>query len=137
MLNEVQKSLAGVKITYTTPNDDGSEQGEDNDDPRTPEEKYEEWRRDLSPIADISFPVREFPLIVELTNDLRWLNRKTEETVTVDLISKVVDGVPEINHIVDFTELIKLDGGEYHLVSNKISFTPRKLIQKLQLIRWV
>ena len=65
-----------------------------------------------------------------------WLNRKVQETVSVDLVAKVDNGVPSIQHIVDFTERVKLDGAEYFLVSNRTSFTPRKLIQKLQLIRW-
>lgn len=132
MCDEVQRILKGFTITYNNPDDDDDE----DEDDRTPEEIYEDWRRKLAPIADISFPVRELNLIVRLTNDLLWLNRKTEETVTLDLISKVVDGVPEINHIVDFTERIIFNGAEYFLVSNNISFTPRKLIQKLQLIRW-
>lgn len=101
-----------------------------------PEERYEQLRSKLAPIADISFPVRELDLIQELTRDLLWLNRKTQITVSVDLISKIEKGVPELKHIVDFTERVKFDGAEYFLVSNQISFTPRKLIQKLQLVRW-
>ena len=91
---------------------------------------------ELSAIVDDSFPVKESAIKTVLNEALRWLHRKTIETVTVDLISAVVDGVPSINHIVDFTERVKLNGAEYFLVSNTISFTPRKLIQKLQLIRW-
>ena len=92
--------------------------------------------KELSTIEDSSFPVRGDSMKKTLNAALRWLHRRIEETVTVDLTSRIVDGVPEINHIVDFTERVKLDGAEYFLVSNKISFTPRKLIQKLTLIRW-
>ena len=91
---------------------------------------------ELSAIKDSSFPVRESNLKTTLQSALRWLHRRTEETVTVDLISRIDNGVPEITHIVDFTDRVKLDGAEYYLVSNQISFTPRKLIQKLNLIRW-
>lgn len=101
-----------------------------------PEEIYEENRSRLAPIADISFPVRELDLIQRLTDDLEWLNRKIQVTVTVDLIDKIQNGVPTLNHIVDFTERVKLDGYEYFLISNTVSFTPRKLIQRLQLLRW-
>lgn len=101
-----------------------------------PEEIYEENRSRLAPIADISFPVRELDLIQRLTDDLKWLNRKIQVTVSVDLIDRIVKGVPTLKHIVDFTERVKLDGYEYFLVSNRISFTPRKLIQSLQLVRW-
>ena len=123
-IGEVQKILSGWTVTYNISGND--------DKPKT----YEDWRRKLAPIADISFPVRELDLLSVLTADLLWLNRKIQETVTVDLISKVDKGIPEIDHIVDFTERIKFNGNEYFLVSNKITFTPRKLIQKLQLIRW-
>ena len=90
----------------------------------------------LSLIVDNSFPVFGTKFKDQLNEDLRALHRTIVETVTVDLISKVIDGVPEINHVVDFTDKISLDGKNYFLVSNNISFTPRKLIQKLQLIRW-
>lgn len=101
-----------------------------------PEERYEENRSRLTPIADTSFPVRELDLIQRLTDDLKWLNRKIQVTVSVDLISKIEKGVPALKHVVDFTKRVKLDGYEYFLISNKISFTPRKLIQSLQLVRW-
>ena len=100
-------------------------------------ETNNEFDDQLQAIVDDSFPVQGEAMKKKLNEDLRWLHHKIIETVTVDLISKVVDGVPEINHIVDFTDKIKLDGGDYYLVSNRISFTPRKLIQNLQLIRWV
>ena len=91
---------------------------------------------ELSLIIDVSFPVREEEIKDTLNEALRWLHRKIIKTVTVDLISKVNNGIPELDHIVDFTERVKLDGEEYFLVSNTISFVPEKLIQKLKLIRW-
>ena len=66
----------------------------------------------------------------------KWLNRKIQVTVTVDLIDEITNGVPTLNHVVDFTERVRLDGVEYFLVSNAISLTTRKLIQHLQLVRW-
>lgn len=130
MIGEVQKTFKGWTITYNNSNADD----DDNDD--TDGDDYEDWRRKLAPIADVSFPVRELDLLMTLTEELLWLNRKVQETVNVDLIAKVYNGVPSIQHIVDFTERIMFDGAEYFLVSNRITFTPRKLIQKLQLIRW-
>ena len=97
---------------------------------------YEARRSRLAAIADTSFPVRELNLIKKLTDDLKWLNRKIQVTVTVDLLSRVENGVPDLKHVVDFTERVKLDGVEYFLVSNNVSLTPRKFIQKLQLVRW-
>lgn len=133
-LAETQKNLSGWTVTYNNGTDEEEESGTDSY--VNPERAYEDWRRKLAPIVDISFPVREEQLLYTLTEDLKWLNRKTQETVSVDLISKVVNGIPELQHIVDFTEKITLNGATYFLVSNNISFTPRKLIQKLQLIRW-
>lgn len=131
-INEVQKTFTGDTIIYdinpTSDGDDsGSGGGSGNED---------DWRQRLAPIADISFPVYGEDLLLELTAALEWLNRKVQETISVDLISPIADGIPAISHIVDFTERVALDGKEYYLVSNKISFTPRRLIQKLTLIRW-
>ena len=110
------------------------------------EENKEEWEKrleelkeefaGLSKISDISFPVRDKLEKVILDEALYRLNGKIQETITLDLISPVNNGIPTINHIVDFTERIKFDGNEYFLVYNRITFNPRKLIQKLQLIRW-
>ena len=125
-INQVQKTFSGLRITITYDNGTGDElQSDDND-----------WRDRLSPIENFPFPVRGYNLIKELTDALLWLNRKIEETVSVDLISRIENGIPSINHVVDFTERILLNDKEYFLVSNQISFTPKKLIQKLNLIRW-
>ena len=95
-----------------------------------------ESKPELSPIDTTSFPVEEPEILAELVEALKWLNRKTQETVTVDILDEIKNGVPTIGHIVDFTERVILNGAEYFLVSNQISFTPRSLIQKLQLVRW-
>lgn len=131
-INEVQKTFTNATIT---PDNNGDTDGNGHSSSGK-DDTYEDWRRRLSPIADTSFPVRELVLIRELTRDLYWLNRKTQETVTVDILDEIKNGVPTIGHIVDFTERVILDGAEYFLVSNQISFTPRSLIQKLQLVRW-
>lgn len=91
---------------------------------------------ELSFIVDDSFPVRGEDMKNTLNQALRWLHRKIIETVSVDLVANVVNGVPSIRHVVDFTERIRFNGNVYFLVSNKISFIPRKFIQKLQLVRW-
>lgn len=124
-VNEVQKTFTDAKIT--------PEKKDDEDDV---EEAYKKLRKSISPIADVSFPVRDITLLFELTKALEWLDRKTQEEITVDITDKVIAGVPEHLHIIDFTERILLDGAEYFLVSNNIQFTPKKLIQKLRLIRW-
>ena len=130
-------TIEQVRQTFTravikpTNNDGGS-----SDDSSDPDDEYKKARAKLAPTADISFPVREFNQLRELTNELIRLNRKIQEEISVDLYVKIIAGVPEILHIIDFTERIILDGNEYYLVSNNFIFTPRKLVQKLKLIRW-
>lgn len=96
----------------------------------------DDWRNRLKAIVDTTFPVMEYEILKELTDAVLWLNRKIQEEISVDLIAKIDNGVPSINHIVDFTERILLDGNEYYLVSNSIELTPRKFIQRLTLVRW-
>lgn len=104
---------------------------EDNEE----EQPEEETSDQLSMIEDSSFPV-DSKTKKKLNRALQSLNGSIETTITVDLISRITNGVPEITHIVDFTGRVRLDEAEYYLVSNNITVTPRKLIQKLQLIRW-
>lgn len=129
-INQVQKTFSGGRIVYDISNGNGDDSG------GSSPSSSDDWRKRLSPIMDTSFPVYGEDFLRELTDALEWLNRKIQETISVDLISRVENGVPAIQHIVDFTERIKLDGQEYFLISNKISFTPNTLIQKLNLVRW-
>ena len=131
-VNEVQKTFSGAKIQYDKNNSDSDS------DPaaKKREEQYKEIRKQLSRVMDISFPIRDLGTVQELTIALNWLNRKTQEEVSVDITDNIVKGVPRLLHIIDFTERIKLDGKEYFLVSNNISFTPKSFIQKLRLVRW-
>ncbi|MBR1578879.1 MAG: LamG domain-containing protein [Selenomonadaceae bacterium] len=130
-VNEVQKAFTNARAGRTNGGDGGSS-GDDGSQGGT----YEDWRRRLSPIVDTSFPVRDFNQLVELTNEVHWMNRRTRERVNVELIGSVNNGVPEQTHIIDFTERVMLDGHEYFLEANTITFTPRKLVQRLQLVRW-
>ncbi len=87
-------------------------------------------------LIDTSFPVKGEVFLRKLTKALEWLNRKTQEEVSLEIVANVRNGVPDVTHIVDFTERIKLDGNEYFLVSNNIELTPRSLRQKLRMVRW-
>ena len=134
-INEVRKTFTYATITPDPGKDPNNpETGGDSED--SIENEYKKMRAQLAPTADITFPVREFETIFELTQALIWLNRKTQEEISVDVIDKIVGGVPTINHIIDFTERIKFNGNEYYLVSNQIRLTTRKLIQSLKLVRW-
>ena len=82
------------------------------------------------------FPVADEDMLYQLTKDLEWLNRKRQEEVNVDIVSPVVDGVPTIKHVIDFTERILLDGHEYYLKTNRLELKPYELRQRLSLVRW-
>ena len=98
--------------------------GDDDDGP-----KYES-------LIDTEFPVIGDDYLWELTKAIEWLNRKTQETVTVEILANIHNGVPDVKHIVDFTERIKFNGNEYFLVSNVVELTPRNLRQTIKMTRW-
>ena len=82
-LQEVQKKLTGIKYTIknNTP--------KDKDKPKNFEDEYKEWRNQLAPIIDITFPVREIAKLYELTTALKKLNRSVQEEISVDIIDNV------------------------------------------------
>ena len=87
-------------------------------------------------LIDTEFPVKDKAYLKELTQAILWLNRKTQETVTLEIHARIQDGVPDVGHIVDFTERIKFEGHEYFLVSNTVELTPRSLKQTIKMTRW-
>lgn len=82
------------------------------------------------------FPVNDRDTVAALYAELKWMNRRTQETVSLDVVGNVVDGVSEITHVFDFLTRYQLGGAEYYLVSNTVNFNPRQLIQTLTLVRW-
>ena len=87
-------------------------------------------------LIDTEFPVKGEAYLKELTQAILWLNRKTQETVTLEVFANIQDGVPDVGHIVDFTERIKFEGQEYFLQSNAVELTPRSLKQTIKMTRW-
>ena len=104
----------------------GAEYGNDDDDDGP---KY-------ASLVDTEFPVSGYDYLEELTKAIEWLNRKTQETVTVEIHANIRDGVPDVNHIVDFTDRIRFQGQEYFLISNNVELTPRSLRQTIKMTRW-
>lgn len=129
-VNEVQKKFNPIIISQIPNNPD------DPEDPNYDDETYTEWRNRMSPIANTTFPVKDYGNLKKLTEEIYWMNRKTQERVSITLVTPVVHGVPKLNHVVDFTERVRLDGNEYFLVSNQLTYKPRELLQKLELVRW-
>ena len=89
-----------------------------------------------SSLIDTEFPVVGTDYLRALTREIEWLNRKTQETVTVEIRARIQNGVPDIEHIVDFTERIRFEGYEYFLQSNTVELTPRLLRQTIKMVRW-
>ena len=89
-----------------------------------------------SSLIDTEFPVVGSEYLQTLTREIEWLNRKTQETVTVEIRARIQNGVPDIDHIVDFTERIRFEGHEYFLQSNTVELTPRLLRQTIKMVRW-
>ena len=89
-----------------------------------------------SSLIDTEFPVVGTDYLRALTREIEWLNRKTQETVTVEIRARIRSGIPDIDHIVDFTERIRFEGHEYFLQSNTVELTPRLLRQTIKMVRW-
>ena len=89
-----------------------------------------------SSLIDTEFPVVGADYLRVLTREIEWLNRKTQETVTLEIRARIQNGVPDIDHIVDFTERIRFEGHEYFLQSNMVELTPRLLRQTIKMVRW-
>ena len=89
-----------------------------------------------SSLIDTEFPVVGTDYLRALTREIEWLNRKTQETVTVEIRARIQNSVPDIDHIVDFTERIRFEGHEYFLQSNTVELTPRLLRQTIKMVRW-
>ena len=89
-----------------------------------------------SSLIDTEFPVVGTDYLRALTREIEWINRKTQETITVEIRARIRSGVPDIDHIVDFTERIRFEGHEYFLQSNMVELTPRLLRQTIKMVRW-
>lgn len=92
-------------------------------------DNYEETTVGGFSLYDSSFPIHDEATLIKVTNVLKWLNRKTRETVTLSIYN--------YPHVIDFNERIVLGGHEYFLVSNT-AHTTSKIFneQNLTLVRW-
>lgn len=95
------------------------------------EEHTESENRTIAgnPLIDPNFPVIGDGALAELTSAVKWLNRKTKETVSFD--------VYDYPHVFDLNDRIILNGNEYFIESNTVIKTPRIVNQQsLVLVRW-
>lgn len=80
-------------------------------------------------LIDTSFPVEGESFLQALTNQIMWLDRKTEETVTVE--------VYDYPHLIDFNDKIIFHGNIYHLRSNTATINEKDVNrQSLEFVRW-
>lgn len=81
-------------------------------------------------LFDTDFPVAKSDtgMLMTLTKAIEWLNRKTEETISMDIW--------QYDHVIDFMDRVVYNGNTYYLESNQITRTPGELKQTVQLIRW-
>ena len=79
-------------------------------------------------LFDTSFPISDTATLKKLTKDIEWLNRKTEEKVSMDIW--------QYPHLIDFTDRIMFNGATYFLESNQVTRTPAELKQTITMIRW-
>lgn len=78
---------------------------------------------------DSSFPIDGDKKLKEITADIIWLNRKTQEIITINLY--------DFPHVIDFNDRLIVNGAEFFLKSNVAVRTPRIVNkQTLQLVRW-
>lgn len=88
-------------------------------------------RRTINGVAliDTTFPVDGQSYLEALTQAIMWLDRKTEETIKVDLY--------DYPHVIDFNDRIIFDGNTYFLRSNTLTINEKTVNrQSLELVRW-
>jgi hypothetical protein len=80
-------------------------------------------------LVDTSFPVDGYDKLEYLTNQIKWLNRKTEESVTLDIY--------DYPHFIDFNDKIIWQGNTYYLRSNT-AVKSETIVNKqtIEFVRW-
>ena len=79
-------------------------------------------------LFDTEFSVKGDAFLKQLTKDIEWLNRKTEERISMDIW--------QYPHLIDFTDRIRYEGHDYYLESNRVIRTPTELKQTIEIVRW-
>ena len=80
-------------------------------------------------LVDTSFPVDGYDKLQYLTSQIEWLDRKTEESVTLDIY--------DYPHLIDFNDRIIWNGNTYYLRSNT-AMKSETIVNKqtLEFVRW-
>lgn len=95
------------------------------------QEEIDMKRRTVYGLAmiDTSFPVDGQEMLEFLTQQIMWLDRKTEESVTLDIY--------DYQHLIDFNDKIVWHGNTYYLRSNT-AIKNENIVNKqtLEFVRW-
>ncbi len=76
----------------------------------------------------VNVPTTDKSVMNSYLNELKWLNRRIKETVSMDIYN--------YSHVIDFSERVRFKGNEYYLQSNNITQTTKELKQSITLVRW-
>jgi hypothetical protein len=80
-------------------------------------------------LIDTSFPVEGESFLQALTNQIMWLDRRTEETIAVEVF--------DYPHLIDFNDKIVFHGNTYYLRSNTATINEKDVNrQSLEFVRW-
>jgi hypothetical protein len=96
--------------------------------------------KDEADISLASLPVNAKPSegvqLSELSAEINNHDRCTQETVEMNIIEPVRDGIPALTHVINFGERIKYNGNEYSLEHNTVTRTAREIKQSITITRW-
>lgn len=95
------------------------------------QDKIDMMKRTIQGVSliDTSFPVDGQSKMEELTQAIIWLDRKTEESVTLDIY--------DYTHIIDFNDKISWNGHTYYLRSNNVMISESVVNkQTIEFVRW-
>lgn len=113
------------------PNDDTADLNENEEDDNWQNTKTESQSRTIPGIVnfDTSFPVYGNEKLKAITEEIKRLNRKTKETVAVEIYN--------YNHVININDRIIFHGHTYFFESNTVVKTPRIVNkQTLTMVRW-
>lgn len=121
--NEANKRASKGKGGYTMP--DGT-----TEKPNKPSKK-----NDIP--GTLQFSTLPKALLKLYAEEIKSYNRSIQETVSLNVISKVVNGVISDTHIIDFTDKILFHGKTYYLQSNTVTLNTSSFTQALTFTRWI
>ena len=83
-----------------------------------------------------SLPKSDPSLLQLFADEIRAYNRSIQETISLNVISPVVNGKIKDKHIIDFTDRILYRGNTYYLESNTVTLNTSSFTQALTFTRW-